>query len=72
MASSILGTHKSFREKVLAYEAKLISEALRDAKGNLRLASELLGFDRYQRLQSILNTRHKGLRVPRNRARKRK
>lgn len=53
----------NFHNCILRVEAALIRRALRDANGSVTLASRLLGFKNHQSLQSMLNTRHKDLRV---------
>lgn len=53
----------NFKTSILRVEAALIRRALRDANGSVSLASRLLGFKNHQSLQSMLDGRHKDLRV---------
>lgn len=44
----------TFREQIYELEAKLISQALRDANGSVSKAAKLLGFKHHQSLVSRL------------------
>lgn len=62
----------SLRRAVIQYEAHVIKEALKEAKGSVSKASRLLGFKHHQSLISMLNTRHKELLPTRSKVRKRR
>ncbi|HEX8852510.1 MAG TPA: response regulator, partial [Pyrinomonadaceae bacterium] len=51
----------SFRSEVRRYESFLIERALRDARGVVTRAAQLLGFRHYQSLLTLLNKRHNSL-----------
>lgn len=51
----------SFRSEIRRYERFLIERALKDARGIVTRASQLLGFKHYQSLITLLNKRHKTL-----------
>lgn len=51
----------SFRKAIHRYERNLIERALKDARGVVTRAAELLGFPHHQSLISLLNNRHKDL-----------
>ncbi len=51
----------SIREAVHRYEAGLIERALKEAKGGVTRAAQLLGLKHHQNLTGLLNSRHKHL-----------
>ncbi|HEV2705747.1 MAG TPA: response regulator [Pyrinomonadaceae bacterium] len=51
----------SFRAEVNRYESFLIERALRDSQGVVTRASQLLGFNHYQSLLTLLQKRHNSL-----------
>jgi transcriptional regulator with GAF, ATPase, and Fis domain len=57
-------------EAVHDFEARLIEQALAEARGSVTKAARLLGLT-HQTLGTILNTRHKGLAAKRTPVRKR-
>jgi hypothetical protein len=57
-----MNTRPTFRQSINAYEAQLISAALKEADNNLVRTAGILGFNSYQSLCSLLNGRHKALR----------
>jgi tetratricopeptide (TPR) repeat protein len=60
LAGEKRGATLSFPEAVQAYEARLIKQALKDAKGSITQAAKRLGIS-YQWLSYLLETRHKDL-----------
>ena len=53
----------TFHERIHRVEAALIRRALREADGSVTKAARLLGFEHHQSLSSLLETRHRDLRV---------
>lgn len=58
---TLLEGSNTLTEAVLAYEGKIIREAMGLTNGSVTKAATLLGIS-YQRLGYILDTRHEGLR----------
>ena len=71
LAGPEVGSHGfNMYEAVHDFEARLIEQALAEARGSVTKAARLLGLT-HQTLGTILNTRHKGLAAKRTPVRKR-